>query len=223
MKISEIALLAIFAFSAISSTRAGTLVLDPGHGGSDRGVEVQGMTEKDLTLEIAKRIGRVLVARGDPAPVLTRKGDYPLSEQERRRIANTNAPGLLVSLHFAVAPDRTKRGAQVYVLLGAATASPGFLVPLEEAHNRSASDSLRLGNALVEALSTKDAPAKLHVSPQLLSPLTGITLPAALVELDYLTAPDASRWRDPLTLDNVANQLIEAVDRFAPGGNNPAP
>ncbi len=69
------------------------VLLDPGHGGEDPGLVLEGLREKDLTLDLAQRVARLL-----PYARLTRKGDETLSLTERLRQAQ--GAGVVVSFHL---------------------------------------------------------------------------------------------------------------------------
>src|SRR6266481_4911243 len=79
------------------------VVIDPGHGGVDRGgVPGQRLAEKIFTLDVAKRLQRVLADDGGIKTVLTRSTDTFISLGERTRIANAYARSnaIFVSIHF---------------------------------------------------------------------------------------------------------------------------
>lgn len=75
------------------------VVLDPGHGGADRGTHWNGLSEKVITLDVAKRLETVLRAKG-VTTVMTRRSDKTLSLDARALMANRFPNSLLVSVHF---------------------------------------------------------------------------------------------------------------------------
>src|SRR3989344_2409033 len=76
------------------------IILDPGHGGSDKGsTACQGLTEADANLEIALLIRDKLEANGADAK-MTRTGDATLSNKDRYDFANNNGGEVLVSVHL---------------------------------------------------------------------------------------------------------------------------
>ena len=75
------------------------VVLDPGHGGQDSGTIKTGMVEKELTLDVARRVERLLQQRG-MITVLTRADDSYVSLQERANIGNNQPESVFVSIHF---------------------------------------------------------------------------------------------------------------------------
>ncbi len=92
------------------------LVLDPGHGGKDTGaVGPSGVKEKDITLDIARRVAPILVTSGVQV-VLTRDDDRFVSLEERTALANGFEADLFVSIHCNASETKTRRGVETYVL-----------------------------------------------------------------------------------------------------------
>jgi len=75
------------------------IVIDPGHGGADPGTRWHGLMEKNLTLDVAKRVDAILRAEGMPT-VMTRRTDRTVSLDTRASMANKFRNSLLVSIHF---------------------------------------------------------------------------------------------------------------------------
>ncbi len=101
----------------ISSTATSQLVvIDPGHGGKDPGAVANGIREKDINLQISKRIVSHLTRRGIPAR-LTRTGDSYLRLQERTHLANEWNAAMFVSIHAnALPPGRHATGMEIYLM-----------------------------------------------------------------------------------------------------------
>ncbi len=92
------------------------VVLDPGHGGKDRGaVGPSGVVEKDVTLDVGHRVARVLMAHGLEV-LLTRDDDRFISLEERTARANAFSADLFVSIHCNASEGRVRRGVETYVL-----------------------------------------------------------------------------------------------------------
>jgi N-acetylmuramoyl-L-alanine amidase len=75
------------------------VVLDPGHGGQDSGAVCGGILEKDLTLDIAQRVDRLLQSQGI-ATLMTRVGDSYVSLADRAAVTNRARDCIFVSIHF---------------------------------------------------------------------------------------------------------------------------
>jgi N-acetylmuramoyl-L-alanine amidase len=100
-----------------TDTRAlARMVLDPGHGGSDRGARgPNGLEEKDVVLDIAHRVAPALASQGIQV-VLTRDDDHFVSLEERTARANAFGADLFVSIHCNASEGRGRRGVETYVL-----------------------------------------------------------------------------------------------------------
>ena len=75
------------------------VVLDPGHGGQDSGAVCGGVMEKDLTLDVARRVDRLLDTRGI-ATLMTRLGDSYVSLADRAAFGNRANDSIFISIHF---------------------------------------------------------------------------------------------------------------------------
>ena len=91
----------------------GVVVIDPGHGGQDSGATVDGVAEKDLTLDLAQRVDRLLQEAGI-ATVMTRMDDTYISLAERVAITNRVSACILVSLHFNEGNKPVANGIETY-------------------------------------------------------------------------------------------------------------
>ncbi len=92
------------------------IVIDPGHGGKDPGaVSPEGVLEKDLVLQIGKRLARRLEMEGFEV-FLTRSTDKFLTLEKRTNFANEKRADLFVSLHINSHRDRSIRGIETYFL-----------------------------------------------------------------------------------------------------------
>ena len=94
------------------------IVLDAGHGGKDPGsIGPTGLKEKDIALDIVKRIGRLLEKKLRVNVVYTRDEDVFVSLEERGKIANRNEGKLFISIHLNDFPKNRKvNGFEVYIL-----------------------------------------------------------------------------------------------------------
>lgn len=92
------------------------IVIDPGHGGKDPGAMAFGMKEKDIVLDIAKKLAPILEKELHCEVLLTRNQDVFISLEERTAIANTKNGDLFVSLHINAHPSAKVRGLETYYL-----------------------------------------------------------------------------------------------------------
>src|SRR5438045_8955531 len=89
------------------------VVLDHGHGGQDSGAMCGGVLEKDLTLDVAHRVDRLLEAEGI-ATVMTRLGDTYVSLAERAAFANRVSDCIFISIHFNEDNQPVSTGVETY-------------------------------------------------------------------------------------------------------------
>jgi len=99
------------------------VILDPGHGGQDSGAIAGGVSEKDLTLDIAQRVDRLLDAQGIMT-LLTRNGDSYVSLGDRAQLINRANNAVVVSIHLndGLRPDAS--GIETYFAAQQATGIP---------------------------------------------------------------------------------------------------
>jgi N-acetylmuramoyl-L-alanine amidase len=89
------------------------VILDPGHGGSDSGAVWGGRREKDVTLDLARRVKFALAQQGVVA-VLTRNSDVTVSLAQRAAMANQRPQALFVSLHLNASENRSAHGLETF-------------------------------------------------------------------------------------------------------------
>ena len=93
------------------------LMIDPGHGGRDPGaIGISGTHEKDVTLDVARRMADALSGKPGITARLTRDEDVFLPLEERARIGREAHADLFLSVHADSAPNRAARGLSVYTL-----------------------------------------------------------------------------------------------------------
>ena len=209
------------------------VVVDPGHGGDDAGARdpERGTAEKDLTLEIARRVEAKFAARaiGSGARVLlTRDGDVRTPIEDRTSLANESRADLFVSLHVNGSPSPEARGFHV-AYHDASTADLGIAPgargtrrsgplpaqPWLTAQRRHEERSARFAEIMRESLAAKVTLPDRGVKRLPLAVLEGATCPAVAVELGYLTHPEEGlALSTDAVQDAVAEAIAEAVLRM---------
>jgi N-acetylmuramoyl-L-alanine amidase len=98
--------------------KIGRIVIDPGHGGHDTGtIGPTGLMEKDLCLDVALRLGKIIQQKLPGADVVyTRSDDTFVPLEERTNIANEAQADLFISVHANSSPDHGARGVETYYL-----------------------------------------------------------------------------------------------------------
>jgi N-acetylmuramoyl-L-alanine amidase len=207
-----------------------TIVIDPGHGGTETGVRgPNGTLEKDVTLAVARRLKGAIEGRLGIRVLLTRDGDQTTGLDERAAVANSNKADLFISLHANASPRASTAGAEVFSLSldgygqEAEVASPADgvtlpvfgaaprviqLVPWEMAQARYLDQSAALAGIVADELRQR-----VPMSPRALARgpfrvLVGTNMPAVLVEMGFLSNPDEERV---LTTEPFQNSVVEAL------------
>ncbi|MBI2517162.1 MAG: N-acetylmuramoyl-L-alanine amidase [Opitutae bacterium] len=207
-----------------------TIVLDPGHGGSDPGKENQtvGAQEKTLTLDVALRLKKLLEAQGWRV-VMTRTTDTKLAAeqaldlQRRADVANKAKADLFLSIHFnSVERDAARvTGVETYTMapqfmLSTASDQPDEMTRVAFPGNRQDYANLLLGaelhRALLAGLKTPDRGFKRGR----LAVLRFIECPGALVECGYLSSnAEARRLVTPEFRQKIAEGLAAGLQGYA--------
>lgn len=197
------------------TARLQTMVIDPGHGGADTGVRgPRGTLEKQVTLEISRRLKTLIETRLGVRVVMTRDDDRGISPDGRDAIANNSKADLFLSLHVNSAPSAAVKGAEVYYLrldragedARRSTAASELVLPAVGGGNRTidvipwdlaqashVDSSSRFAALLEEELEKHSpmGPRPLQQTPMRV--LSGVNMPAALVEIAYLTNAEQER------------------------------
>ena len=213
-----------------------TVVIDPGHGGDDVGVRAaDGFEEKQLTLDIARRVRQRLETRLGVRVVLTRDDDRASGPDERAAAANNSKADLFLSLHANAALAPTMAGAEVFHLrlddegeealreVAEAVALPVLgggrrtleIVRWDLAQVAHVESSAVFASMLEEELRRRVpmSPRPMQEAPMRV--LTGANMPAALVEIAYLTNPEQAETVKGEEFRNaVAEALYDAIVRF---------
>jgi N-acetylmuramoyl-L-alanine amidase len=220
--------------------RFDVIVLDAGHGGQDEGATgPSGLREKDLVLDITKRLAKRLQQRGVHV-VLTRDSDRFLSLEERTAVANDARADLFLSIHANASSSRKPSGIETYFAsldatdeAARATAQRENSAFGESARAMQTSDPLAaiLGD-LIETqhlqessefakLAQSELAAVAHARSRGVKQapfvvLMGVQMPASLVEIGFITNPDEEQGlRGVRERETIADALAKAVTAFA--------
>lgn len=214
-----------------------TIVIDPGHGGDDAGVRGRGgAEEKQITLEVARRLRALIEMRLGIRVILTRDEDRTVSLDDRAAVANNSKADLFLSLHLNAAPVAAVAGAEVFHLrldregedarraaeteavslpvLGGARRTID-VIRWDLAQARHVDRSTALASILEEELR---AQVTMGAHPRQEAPLrvlTSVNMPAALIEMAYLTnAAQERQARSDAYQTSLAQAIYNAVLRF---------
>jgi len=216
------------------------IVLDPGHGGAQVGATSEsGVTEKEITLDIALRL-RQLLETSQFEVLMTRETDVTLSLERRASFANTNHADLFVSIHVNWIPYRQVRPLETYFV--GPTDDPATL-RLASVENRDSGYSLASSRRLLAKIFSdarreesqtlaQRLNAELYRSLREVNPalenrgvktapfavLVGTEMPAILVEVSCLSnEADVDLLTTADYRDRVAHALLKGIQSYANG------
>jgi N-acetylmuramoyl-L-alanine amidase len=211
-----------------------TVVIDPGHGGDDAGARgAAGTAEKDVTIGVARRLKTAIETRLGVRVLLTRNADLAVPPDDRTALANNNQASMFVSLHANMSYKAEARGAAVYYFDAGAeipdeSAPPGVvlptlgggtrkidIVPWGLAQLRFVPLSATLATMISEELESRVEVSARPVEQAPLRVLVGANMPAALVEMGFLSNPEQEQQlvSEPYQ-DQIVQALVEALTRF---------
>lgn len=222
--------------------RSRIVVIDPGHGGHDPGaIGPNGVKEKDIVLDVAKRIKRTLEAKGDYEVHLTRDRDEYLSLEERTVIANRKNADLFISVHANAHDSRNIRGLETYFLnytnereaikvaarenkisvrrmQKARSEREVILASLQLDYN--VKQSLDLANYVQDAMVGEvdrwyTDVRNLGVKNALFYVLVGAKMPSVLVEVSFITNPvEARRLKSQDYRERIAEGISSGIEEY---------
>lgn len=224
--------------TAVAPEGIRTIVLDPGHGGGDVGAKgPTGALEKDLTLELAKALESVLVAKGYRV-LLTRDRDVQVALEDRPAFANHHKADLFLSIHLNASATRKARGPETYYLSLAATdeaarrlaeaenASGGGEAPARPAssedldfllwdlvQNEHVKQSARLADEIQEQLDALSGLENRGIKQAPFRVLVGAAMPAVLVEAAFLSnAEEEKELSDAAYRKRIAESIAAGIE-----------
>jgi len=215
------------AKNLIIDQRQGVIVIDPGHGGHDRGAKgPEGTLEKTVTLNLARIIA---VELSDTYKVfLTRSDDYWLDVFSRTAAANHAAADLFISIHTGGSFQHKASGMSLYYykeVSGPALApeaedlklsrSTATQIPWGKIQSRHKTTSSVLAELIRKRINEQAIFIKSKVQGAPLRILEGADMPAVVIEIGYITNPAQEKsLRDINVLSGIAKGIRNAVDDF---------
>ncbi|MBI3140958.1 MAG: N-acetylmuramoyl-L-alanine amidase [Rhodocyclales bacterium] len=223
-------------------SRLVTIVLDPGHGGEDPGAIGRGGShEKNVTLEVARRLKAKIDAEPNMRSMLTRDGDFFIPLHQRVQKARRVQADLFVSVHADAFIKPTARGSSVFVLSenGASSSAARWLAQRENAadliggvnldvkdphlartlldlsQTATLNDSLKLGRAVLGELGGVNTLHKGQVEQAGFAVLKAPDIPSILVETAFISNPDEERrLNDEAYQEKMAEAIVRGIRRY---------
>ncbi|MEZ4600327.1 MAG: N-acetylmuramoyl-L-alanine amidase [Syntrophotaleaceae bacterium] len=184
------------------------VAIDPGHGGQDPGsIADEGLKEKDIVLDVSRRLEKQLKMHLGIPVYLTRNSDYTLKPADRLAAVNQPNVDALVLLHAQSSFSEDARGATLFIR--PAGQQPGVDGVIDSG------ESLRLARQL--AANLKNAGIRVNGIEQApLLPLGKGNLPSVLVELGYLSNPaDRALLKEEASRERLAAALYQGLKAYA--------
>jgi N-acetylmuramoyl-L-alanine amidase len=227
--------------------KIGRIVIDAGHGGHDSGtLGAGGIEEKDVVLDVALRLGKLLHDRLGAEVVYTRDDDTFVPLETRTAIANKAQADLFISVHANSSQDTTVRGVEVYYLNF--TSDPEAMT-VASRENAVSTESVHELSDLVKKIALKDkideskelaadVDASLYSGLRKGNPalrnrgvkkapfvvLIGANMPSILAEISFVTNPEsAEKLETPAYRERVAESLYRGIAQYAQGINGGRP
>jgi N-acetylmuramoyl-L-alanine amidase len=225
--------------------KIGRIVIDAGHGGHDSGtLGVDGIEEKDIVLDVALRLGKLLHDRLGAEIIYTRSDDTFIPLEARTAIANKAQADLFLSIHANSSSDASARGVETYYLNF--TSDPTAL-DVAARENAVSDQSIHQLSDLVKKIALKDKIAESRefasdvesslyaglqkgneglknrgVKKAPFVVLIGANMPSILAEISFVTnAKDAGQLKEPEYRERVAESLYKGVARYEGGLSGP--
>ena len=213
------------------------VVIDAGHGGHDPGAQSNGVSESELTLDVAARLGRLLEKQPGVDVVLTRDSDVYIPLEERTAIANREGADLFLSIHANASRNPKARGVETYFLNFASNPAAEAVAARENASSARAMHSLpdivraiALNNkidesrdfaetvqrSMVRRLSARNSQLRdLGVKQAPFVVLIGAAMPSVLAEISFVTnKQEGQLLKSAAYRQHIAEALLDAVLRY---------
>ncbi len=201
------------------------VVIDAGHGGKDSGAIRRGVQEKDLTLDVAQRVERLLQTKGLDT-IMTRSRDDRVSLAARAALANRARDCVFVSIHFDEGARASATGVQTFYAARQAQDSiiPSwlpFLQPAASAEPGTRSQSL--AGFVQEALVRQTEAVNRGTRAEQFYVVANVRHPAILVEGGFLSNDaDLGKLTDPVYREQLAVAIADGILRYAAATAVPA-
>jgi len=219
--------------------KVGRIVLDPGHGGHDTGtIGPDGLREKDLVLDVAKRLGALISARMGSEVVYTRSDDTFIPLERRTEIANESKADLFLSIHANSSTLRTAAGVETYYLNFTTSKAALDLAARENAGSEKTiyelqdllekialkdkvEESREFASRIESALYTLSVKTNSHAKDRGVKKapfvvLIGASMPSVLAEIGFISnAHDENTMKRAEYRQRIAEALYKGVSGYA--------
>jgi N-acetylmuramoyl-L-alanine amidase len=219
------------------------IVLDAGHGGHDPGaIGPNGLAEKELVLDVTRRVAKLVEERLGVDVIVSRKSDYFVPLRERTSFANRQRADVFVSIHANAHREAASEGVEIYFLSSEATdntarqvaAAENAVVQLEKtspaskkgldivrsilwdlAQSEFQFESQSLAGIVLDSMTRSLRIPNRGVKQAGFYVLGGAAMPAVLIEIGFVTNPKEERkLKDGRYRDEVARAIAEGLAEY---------
>jgi len=218
-----------------------TIVIDAGHGGKDAGaIGTYGLYEKFVTLDIARRVGKLLDKYTNVNIIYTRDEDVFIPLWKRTKIANESNGKLFISIHANSNPNRRIRGFETYILRTGKTQDALDVAQRENAVIKLEEETARydhltgdnfivaslMQNAFMKESEDLASMVQTNLRKNIPSPdrgvkqagfyvMVGASMPNILVEVGFLSNPqEEKQLRKPNYRHSIAQSIYHGIRQF---------
>ena len=216
-----------------------TIIIDPGHGGKDPGaIGYRGTKEKDITLDVAKRLVKKIERNMNINTILTRDEDIFIRLEDRTKLANSNNGKLFISIHANSAEDRRANGFETYMigmnknaaavrtaarenavldLEGGSTTklTDEALIKVTIAQSGFANGSEKFAALVQEEMNKRLQSKDRGIKQAGFYVLAYASMPNVLIELGYISNPaEEKKLKSSQYRDILATSIYRAIERY---------
>ena len=221
--------------------KIGKIVIDPGHGGHDTGtIGPNGIREKDVVLDVGRKLGKMLQQRLGAEVVYTRSDDTFIPLETRTAIANRERADLFVSIHANSSDDPDARGVETYYLNFTSSRDALEVAARENAVSEKSIHELQdlvkkialkekieesrefasdVQTSLYSSLAAKNSTLRnrgVKKAPFIV--LIGANMPSILAEVSFVSNPeDARKLQTQERRQQIADSLYRGIARYVNG------
>lgn len=228
-------------FNSYGQSNNFKVTLDAGHGGKDNGATYFGNKEKDITLAVTLKVGKLLEQNQNISLIYTRKTDEFIELRERAKISNRANANLFVSIHCNANKNTTGNGSETYVMgmsradmnlevskaensviflednyektyKGFDPNNPGTLIGQQIVQESNLTSSIDLANKIQSNFSNSMTIKSRGIKQEPLWVLDATTMPGVLIEIGFISnRNDASILESDEGQNTIATAIANAI------------
>ena len=209
-----------------------TIIIDPGHGGSDKGGEGRdGILEKDITLQISMSLKKKIADKIKLNIVVTRDKDYDVPLEKRVAIANAGNGDLFISIHTGSAHSDELSGIGIYYLDYEGVENESGEIDADDiedekkdvevilkdmARSDYVNEGARLSELIQKNLTDIIHDQKIILKPAPISILKDVNMPSVLIEVGNITnTEDVKKLKDREYINKISDSILNSIKDYS--------